>query len=59
MKYPGMSRRVILVVVAMVALSAGLSAPGVRRAAIVVAWLVIPAGWGIFLIAVKLTRNAA
>jgi hypothetical protein len=49
----------ILVVVAMVALSVGLSAPGVRRAAIVVAWLVIPAGWSIFLIVVKLTRNAA
>jgi hypothetical protein len=49
----------ILVVVAAVALFSGLSAPGVRRAAILVAWLVIPAGLAIFLIAVKLTRNAA
>ena len=49
----------ILIVVAMVALSSGLSAPGVRRAAIVVTWLVIPAGWVIFLFVVKLIRNAA
>jgi hypothetical protein len=48
-----------LVVVAVVALFSGLSAPGVRRAAIVVAWLVIPAGWVIFLIFVRLIKSAA
>jgi hypothetical protein len=50
---------IALDVVTVAAVLAGLLLPGMRRTAIVTAWLVIPAGWIAFLITIHLTRNAA
>jgi hypothetical protein len=49
----------VLFLVAVAALFVGLSTPGIRRTAIIVAWLVIPVGWALFLMARHLIRNAA
>jgi hypothetical protein len=49
---------IALDVVTVAAVLAGLLT-GMRRTAIVTAWLVIPAGWIAFLITIHLTRNAA
>ena len=49
---------IALLAVTVAALVLGLSAPGIRRAAIVAAWLVIPVGWAFFLVTCQLARKA-
>jgi purine-cytosine permease-like protein len=49
---------VALLAVTVATLVLGLSVPGIRRAAIVAAWLVIPVGWVFFLITCQLARKA-